>query len=267
MSLTAAQIAAQRKQLERELAEDLRKKDRQRIRELRDRVAAIKKRRREARYEVRQWCKDLRIGVRDRARAAREAVRERMRALRDRVRELRAEIRELGRVRKQIPAAARAAAAEAASSCDTGRAETRARLAAELQEAEAALAQERTDQKRARLYAGRAKLKERSRARGRERAEESDDEVRNNISPELVPVFERVKRGIRGSLRRTRTEAFLEWVHDHPNMVWEITNELEARELERLEREERKLAREMRKTGRYRRSSPELAAALEAVPF
>src|SRR6185295_17647714 len=45
---------------------------------------------------------------------------------------------------------------------------------------------------------------------------ESDDEVRANIPPDLVPLFERVKRGIKGSARESRTEAFLRYVEEHP---------------------------------------------------
>ena len=67
-------------------------------------------------------------------------------------------------------------------------------------------------------------LKERERTRikrstARERAQESDDAVRSNLEPEMLPVWERVKRGIRGGPRRTRTEAFLEWVGEHPDEV------------------------------------------------
>ncbi len=43
-----------------------------------------------------------------------------------------------------------------------------------------------------------------------ERQAESDDEVRSNIPPELVALFERVKRGIKASPRMSRTEAFLQ---------------------------------------------------------
>jgi SAM-dependent methyltransferase len=48
------------------------------------------------------------------------------------------------------------------------------------------------------------------------RASESDDEVRQNIPPTLIALFNRVRTQIRGSKRQTRTEAFLEYVADHP---------------------------------------------------
>ena len=53
----------------------------------------------------------------------------------------------------------------------------------------------------------------------RERRSESDDEVLYNIPPELVPTWEHVKRGIRGNDRKSRTEAFLEWVELHPSEI------------------------------------------------
>lgn len=49
-----------------------------------------------------------------------------------------------------------------------------------------------------------------------ERAAESDDEVRNNIAPELRPAFEAWRRRVRATPRMTRTEAFLQLVHDNP---------------------------------------------------
>jgi hypothetical protein len=53
----------------------------------------------------------------------------------------------------------------------------------------------------------------------KERQSESDDDVRANIPEELVPLFEKVKRQIKGSARRSRTEEFLDFVHDHPEMA------------------------------------------------
>ena len=49
-----------------------------------------------------------------------------------------------------------------------------------------------------------------------EQRSESDDAVRSNLEPELHALWERVKRSIRGSDRTSRTEAFLQYVHDNP---------------------------------------------------
>ena len=54
---------------------------------------------------------------------------------------------------------------------------------------------------------------------------ESDDQVRHNIDPELIPVWESVKRSIRGTPKISRTEAFLAWVEENPDDVITIMEE------------------------------------------
>jgi hypothetical protein len=54
---------------------------------------------------------------------------------------------------------------------------------------------------------------------------ESDDEVRQNIDPELLPVWERVKRQIKGTPKISRTEAFLQYIEENPNEVAIIMEE------------------------------------------
>ena len=49
-----------------------------------------------------------------------------------------------------------------------------------------------------------------------ERRSESDQTVRNNVPPEYLALWERVKRQIKGSDRHSRTEAFLHYVEEHP---------------------------------------------------
>lgn len=49
------------------------------------------------------------------------------------------------------------------------------------------------------------------------KASESDDEVRQNIPPDLVPLYNRVRTGIKKCAGKTRTEAFLEYVEEHPH--------------------------------------------------
>lgn len=68
----------------------------------------------------------------------------------------------------------------------------------------------------------RARTKERAkRSTSAERLAESDDEVRSNLPPELVPLFDRIRKGIKPGLRKSRTEAFLEYVEAHPEEVYE----------------------------------------------
>jgi hypothetical protein len=79
-----------------------------------------------------------------------------------------------------------------------------------------------------------------------ERRGESDDEVRGNIPPELVALFERVKRGIKASPRMSRTEAFLHYAEFNPDEVLaaisDKTDEL-VRQLEEQHREAQRVAR------------------------
>jgi len=77
-------------------------------------------------------------------------------------------------------------------------------------------------------------------ARRGERRAESDDEVRSNLEPELVFLFERVKKTIRGTDRRTRTEAFRQYAEENPGEVY-AAQEAEA---------EKALRRDVRKARR-----------------
>lgn len=73
----------------------------------------------------------------------------------------------------------------------------------------------------------------------RERAAESDEEVRGNIPRGLVKVFDKVRRQIRGSDWKSRTEAFLEWAEENPGEVYAIQERAAEREIQRLVRERR----------------------------
>lgn len=148
--------------------------------------------------------------------------------LRDRWRELRAERRAslaaaileckarrpptLAAVRAELRRE-RAAAREA---CNLDRAKARA-IKDKAKQARAELVAERDYQRALRRIesANRAKAKSAKRPLAKTRGSESDDEVRGNIPPELVPLFDRVRKQIRATDRMTRTEAFLQYAHDH----------------------------------------------------
>jgi hypothetical protein len=128
-------------------------------------------------------------------------------------------------------AAARAAAAEAKakaqgarraalSSC--GVPEGAAALSANVATARAALSRTTADVRatRAAERAARKRTSKPGPSRARERADESDDEVRANLPPEFLGLFERLKRSIKGSSRKSRTEAFLEYVEAHPDEAY-----------------------------------------------
>lgn len=70
----------------------------------------------------------------------------------------------------------------------------------------------------------------------RERLAESDDAVRAELPPELLPVWERVKRTIRETGYASRVECFLDWVHDHSAEVARYQAEAMARAVRKLER-------------------------------
>lgn len=100
-----------------------------------------------------------------------------------------------------------------------------------------------------------------------ERRQESDAEVIANIPTELRPVFQRVKGGIKPGLRKTRTEAFLEWAEAHPEEIARAQADAADRAVAALVREHAAHEKKMRAPSRYRRSASELARELAEVPF
>lgn len=230
---TARALARERAAWIRERA----KADASRLREL---LRAAKQRRALALAATRRTCAKAR-------QAARERVREFRRQERLRIN------REVAVLRNQARAQCQARRYRiergAAKLVDKRRAEIReqARLQAQLDRA------------------GRHALRAKKVSSARERAQEDDDFVRSNIPPELLPVFERVKRIIRGSSRKTRTEAFLEWAEAHPEDVLELQGHETDREVRRLVAEHEAAGRELRKTGQRRRKRA--AGDVEGVPF
>jgi len=61
--------------------------------------------------------------------------------------------------------------------------------------------------------------RERNRARSTagERRAESNQAVEVNLDPSLVPLWRRVRKSIKGTPRKSRTEAFLHYVEEHPD--------------------------------------------------
>jgi hypothetical protein len=194
---------------------------------------------------------------------------------RDRYATIRADMARIKERRRELLAAVRVAcgvaAARAREAVKRRKAEARAALARELKEFRQAernrcaarkfkvnLATETALQRVARekrelrdiqrRERGEAAIKKRhERSTRRERRQESDDEVRGNLEPELVPIFDRVKRSIRDVPGKSRTEAFLEWVHDNPEHVAQIRDEGGEAETKRLVRELQKAEREKQK--------------------
>lgn len=92
-----------------------------------------------------------------------------------------------------------------------------------------------------------AQRRRRQLSTARERAQEDDGAVRSNLPRELQPVFERVKKIIKGTRYRTRTEAFLEWAEAHPEDVIAYQGDDTEREVRRLIAEHEAAQKQLRK--------------------
>ncbi len=191
---------------------------RETIRDLRARIRDARARRRQTLKQVRHHCRAARCRLRDRIKALKLQAREKLRAeiaamraqAREQCKSRVARVRELGGTKIQIERAA--LRHQQALNAEIARTEGRMRKAHARSE--------------------------------KEQREESDDEVRGNLPPELLAVFERVKRSIRGNRRLSRTEAFLHWAEENPDEVVsiqmmdaDVATERMIRELQELERQ------------------------------
>jgi hypothetical protein len=235
--LAARQLAQTRRDMER----DLKRRDREKLRTLRESIRAAKRSRRTRLREVSAQCLEARRTNMERAKRARERLRDSIRRTRERARGL----------------------------CTVSRGEAYTTTLHEIEKAVGALEEERALQRQLAAWTKPTSCPLPRSPKARERRQESDCEVAANIDdPGLRVVWEHVKHKIKAGPRRTRTEAFLEWAHDHAGEVYAIQEADAERALVELEREERRLARELGKAGRYRKRSPEeLAELLAAVPF
>lgn len=209
--------------------------------------AAQRRELRESLARLKSQIRDARVARRETLVRARMVCREERGRARERARELRArlleEMREAVRTaRAGAHVQCRALFAAAANLRDLV-ARDRATLAAEksyrreLRRIEAA---NRAEKKRVRVQ-----------GHAHERLVESDDQVKHNIPAELAPLWEKVKGRMRGTPRKSRTEAFLEYAESHAAEILaaseheadvrleELVEQREARdrELEALERE------------------------------
>ncbi len=166
-----------RQKLQRELAEHLRQKDRAALDALRGMIDSARAERRQMVRTAREACRSALMSLRERQAAERRRLTLEHHAERD-----------LGR-----------------TTCVTGKAEAKEQGLELEHTAKRTLRAERLFQRQIR-HAGK-KPQERSTAR--ERGQEDDDAVRRNLPPELAAVFEKHRKSIRGSARRSRTEQFL----------------------------------------------------------
>jgi hypothetical protein len=236
--LTRAEGRRQRKEIERQIAADLKQKARATLRELGVAVREAKKSKAARVREARAACRQHRCLVKRRSIARRKRL---LLELRD------------------VTAQERRAARER---CDVGRKRARESVETEIAKRRHELHHERAfqaDMKRIEAN-NRSRRMQIHRASRGERRQESESEVLANIPAELAPLWERVKRGIKGSTKRSRTEAFLEYAEGHPHEIIEAQEggiDATIRELERRQNEVERFARKPRYT----------PADLAAVPF
>jgi hypothetical protein len=222
--MTRAQARAERKRLWREIEREQKRAARERLRSLREAIRTARRRRTEALRDAKARCKAERIAARARARELRR------------------------RLLEELRAAVKAERQAARSTCSAGLRDARA-IGDEIGRAARDFGAERTyqrDLKRIEAY-NRQRRREVVRTTARERRHESDDEVRSNISAELVPLWGRVRQKIRGSARMSRTEAFLKYAEEHPAEVLEGLDAKTDAVIAHLERQQREARRDVRR--------------------
>lgn len=213
--LSAAEGRRQAKALRVDREREHARKQRARLAELRAAIRGLRAERKAAMAAVVQSCRAHRAALKDGSKLLREELRRKV------------------------------AEERAAARSDCAAAKVAARTAATTEGAR------RRDELRAeRAYQAQLRdLAKRHPSPPRARRGESDDEVRANLPPELVPVFERARSHARATDRASRTENFLRWVEEDPETVLQIQDDLAqrnwARELRRHLTEERSIAREL----------------------
>ena len=245
---TAAQARADRRELWKQITREHKHQAREKITHLRAQLGDARRRRKTALRDAKERC-----------RAERLAARERARALRIRVLE---ELRETMRAER----------AGARQACTVRMGEARG-IKDQIARARAELLAEKHYQADLRRIdsANKKRRKEAPGVTRLERQGESDDEVRGNLPPELVPLFERVKRTIKASPRMTRTETFLHFVEENPHVYLDAIEDKTEAMIRQLEEQHREAHRELRRgpsrascsTGACATTSEQLAE----VPF
>lgn len=216
MAFTAREIKRQQQQARREREAELRKRDREKLRRLRAHLKHARTLRKARVSEIVKLCRKARIANRERVKAIRAAH------------------------RKQAAEDVLRLRDEARGACESAKETARQKVKGSVARAAAALQAEQQHQRTMRLWADPDPLKRKGDGRGaaaRRRAEarsESDSEVAGNIPVELLPAWEAVKHKIKESPHRTRTEAFLEWAHDHPADVRMVIDREIERDVARL---------------------------------
>jgi hypothetical protein len=194
----------------------------------------------------------------DKKRLHREIKADQRQAHRDKVRELRARIQLARLERKAKISAIRSQCAvsrEKLRALCLSRRERAALEAARFIEARKAELGEEQHLEQLGRSADRRHVKGSVRSTSAERSQESDDEVRANLPRELVAFFNKHKRQIKGTARKTRTEAALQYAEENPDEVWILQNEQAEKDIRAMIREHNQHARAVG------------ASTLDDVPF
>lgn len=240
---TARQIAAQQRRARQDLERDRRKRDRAALKQLRTHIRNAKRLQVQRMREIRSACKRGKITARERAKAIR------------------------AHYRAEAAAAIARELAGARTVCDVQKTRARARAANALERAAAALQREHAHQQQMKVWERKKPLRKMGaelRQRAAERIQESDAEVANNLTADMLPVWRAVRSRIKGSPRQTRTEAFYQWAHDHPGDVLKIQDRQYMDDVAELVKNEAELRQRVRTPRAYRRMN---AAELADVPF
>lgn len=73
-----------------------------------------------------------------------------------------------------------------------------------------------------------------------ERLQEHDEDVIKNLPPELIPAWHHFKGAVKGSKKRSRYEAFMDFLHDHEEAIVYVQQQQEKIDERKLAREEAK---------------------------
>jgi hypothetical protein len=233
--MTPQEAKRQRRKLQKEIANELRAADRIKLHQLDEHIAHARKKRRAALQEVRRVCKLARFELKERQQKERERIRDEQR-------------------RQRL---------ERRTGCQAARLATSVEGKAEIER----LRLERKQTKSEQRVIERAGKAPRLYSTHGERKQESDDTVRRDIPSELIPVFNRVRSRIKGSARRSRSEAFLEWAHENPDEVLSVQQADAERYLAKLVKEQHQHRGAMRKASRYKLTEAEIKKRLANVPF
>lgn len=237
--LTLAQSKANKKAILKDIERDQRRKDRELLRNLREQITTAKAHLREERTKAVQRCRQERQSLKERLKQKRAAL--------------------MAQLRENEQAARLAAR----GSCSLNK----QKVTAEAREALNKLESERKERLSTIRLLRRATGKKQSYSTAKERRQESDDEVRSNLPADLLPLFEKVRGKIKGSAKKSRSEAFLEYAESHPSEVLEAQENEAESSLNDLIAQYYKQEKEIKSPRRYSKKRLSKLADLSEVPF